>query len=171
MVTRKEVQDAFESDCTYNLIRDLFRHIVEIKKGYRSNDIGSEELCQFIKYARFKEKKISNNGFSFFKVPVYETIIEGRYNNIDLTIVRCGEGSGFFSTDQDNHIDLIFDNQKVCVFDIDTFGAKHISVYKRGEWLLILSKEISTIRREIDKSWLKYLRDQDDPLDDENFKL
>jgi hypothetical protein len=56
MVTRKEVREAFEEDGAYTLIKDFLRHILEVKKRYRFNDIGTEEICQFIKYANFDEE-------------------------------------------------------------------------------------------------------------------
>jgi hypothetical protein len=171
MVTKKAVRDAFEKDGAYTLIKDLFRHILEIKKGYRYNDIGSEEICQFIKYASFDEKKVSDTFFSPTKAPVYNTMIVGRYKNIELAIVRCGEGSGFFSIAPDHYIELSFANELVCAFNIDTWGSTDITVYKRGEWLSIIKNENSLIRRDIDKSHFKILQDQDQQLGDENYKL
>jgi hypothetical protein len=171
MVTRKEVRDAFEEDGAYTLIKDLFRHILEVKKGYRFNDIGTEEICQFIKYANFDEKEVSNNWFSLTEAPTYKTIIAGRYKDIELVIVRCGKGSGFFSIDRDDYIELSFDNKIVCAVNIDSWGYKDITVYRRGEWLSILNNENSIIGREVNKSNFKILRDQDQQLDDENFRL
>ena len=92
MVTRTEVRDTFEKDGTYLLLTDLFRRIVDVKKRIRSNDLESEDFCQFIKYVRFNETKISDHWFS---TPVYETTISGTYKNTELELLLY---SFFFSS-------------------------------------------------------------------------
>jgi hypothetical protein len=134
MVTRKEVEDAFLKDGAYNLVSSFFQHIVKVKRKLCPNDVGSEDICQFIKYASYDEKNTgSDSWFSF--VCNFETVISGTYKNTDLKILRRGKGTGSSSLDAHDYFEFNVNKERVCAFTTSESGHNHIISYKRGDWI------------------------------------
>ena len=169
MVTRKEVEDAFREDGAYNLVSDFFQHIVNVKSKFCANDVGSEEICQFIKYASYDQKNTGNWFFPIFGN--FETVISGTYKNTDLKILRLGKGTGSSSLDTHYYFEFNVNKERVCAFTTSESGYENIISYKRGDWISMLRKENSLLNINKQKEWLKLIGRDDQPLSDENFKL
>lgn len=169
MVTRAQIDEVFKKDGTYLLLVDLFRHIVDVRSGFRTNDKGSEKFCQFVKYASFTQKKISDPWF--FGDPVYETEIIGSLGETELSISRRGKGTGVWTNAPFDFLEVKFDSEKVCTFEVGNYGGIDLQAYKRGKWLSVLRGEHSEIEKQKQPQSFEVLRKLDEKLDEDDFRL